>query len=177
MILSLIGLIVIMMILIVWFHTLEPQKILFVCGGNTGRSVIAAGLLNQNYALGKTKYNAFSRGVNVNPRELRPEPNAVGVMNEKGIDIRAHRASPLEKKDLDSAAFILAMTQVHKEKILASSPESAQKIKLLSEYADGTFQDIEDAYGRDLDFYRHTRDQIETYIQAIISRDGKVPTR
>lgn len=149
--------------------TVELQKILFVCGGNTGRSVMAEGLANHKYAFAQQGYIAMSRGVNVNPKEVLPEWDAVKVMAEEGIDIQGHRAKSVTIQDIDSAVLILAMTQEHQKKLIALNPKAAAKIKLLSEYTTGLVQDVDDAYGHNLSFYFKVRDQIDAYVKEVLA--------
>lgn len=145
----------------------NDQKVLFVCGGNTGRSPMAEGLANHFFNFPAQHYDAFSRGVNVNPKEITPETNSIKVMEELGISIQSHRATPVTVSDIQSAKLVLTMTQAQKDKLLSLDPSASEKIYTLSQCADGTQQDISDAYGKNLAFYRQTRIQIAEYIEMI----------
>lgn len=149
----------------------NTQKILFVCGGNTGRSPMAEGLANQLFDFPKYHYDAFSRGVNVNPKEITPEVNAVKVMEELDISIQSHRATSVTIADINAAKLVLAMTEAQKKKLLALDPSASNKIYTLSQCANGTQHDIDDAYGKDLAFYHQTRIKIAEYIQMIEKHD------
>ena len=73
------------------------KKILFVCTGNSCRSQIAHGLLN-NIAGGK--YDVFSAGLSPN----KVHPMAIEVMKEIDIDISHHTSDHLDDyldKDVD----------------------------------------------------------------------------
>jgi protein-tyrosine phosphatase len=146
-----------------------PQRILFVCGGNTGRSPMAESLANNYFKFPQYGYNAFSRGINVNPDEIMPEQNAVTVMYEWSniSDIVDHRATPVTMADINQASVVLAMTVAQKEKLLALNPTAAHKIFTLSQCANGTSQDVNDMYGHDLAFYQKTSKQIADYLQLI----------
>lgn len=147
--------------------TTTNDKILFVCGGNTGRSPMAEYLANDYFHFAKDGYIADSRGANVNPKELTPESYAIVAMKELGVkDISAHRATPVTKADINSAKLVLVMTEAHKEKLLKIDP-TAKNIYLLAECATGKKEDIADAYGHDLRFYENTRDTIAKYIELI----------
>jgi protein-tyrosine phosphatase len=143
------------------------QKILFVCGGNTGRSPMAEGLANNFFNFPEQHYHAFSRGVNVNPKEISPETNSIKVMEELGISIKSHRATPVTLSDINSAKLVLTMTEAQKDKLLSLDPSASEKIYTLSQCANGTQQDISDAYGKNLAFYRQTRIQIAQYLEMI----------
>lgn len=143
-----------------------PNKVLFVCGGNTGRSPMAQYLANDYFYFSKDGYIADSRGANVAPEELLPEANAVLVMQQLNIDIQKHRAQSVTLKDIESAKLVLVMTQSHKQKLLQMAP-NATNIYLLSECATGNAIDVDDAYGQELKFYEKTRDTIAAYIKTI----------
>jgi low molecular weight phosphotyrosine protein phosphatase len=72
--------------------TQRPQAVLFACGLNSVRSPMAAALLRQ--ALGTSLYVA-SAGV----RKGELDVFAVAVMDESGIDIKAHRPMTFEELD------------------------------------------------------------------------------
>jgi protein-tyrosine-phosphatase len=79
----------------------QPQAVLFACNMNAVRSPMAAGILH--FLAGKRIY-VRSAGV----RAGEPDPFAVAVMDEIGIDIAKHR--PLTFEDLDDTSFDLIVT-------------------------------------------------------------------
>ena len=73
------------------------KKILFVCTGNSCRSQIAHGLLNN---IAGDKYDVFSAGLSPN----KVHPMAIKVMKEINIDISHHASDHLDDyldKDID----------------------------------------------------------------------------
>ena len=91
----------------------QPQAVLFVCGLNSVRSPMAAALLRQ--ALGTSLY-VGSAGV----RKGERDPFAAAVMDEVGIDIKAHRPMTFEElEDLEGLNFDLIVTL---------SPEAREKL-------------------------------------------------
>ena len=73
------------------------KKILFVCTGNSCRSQIAHGLLNN---IAGDKYDVFSAGLSPN----KVHPMAIEVMKEINIDISHHTSDHLDDyldKDID----------------------------------------------------------------------------
>ena len=82
----------------------RPQAVLFACGLNSVRSPMAAALLRQ--ALGTSLYVA-SAGV----RKGELDVFAAAVMDESGIDIKAHRPMTFEElDDLEGLNFDLSVT-------------------------------------------------------------------
>ncbi len=79
----------------------EPQSVLFACALNAVRSPMAAAIL-QHLTAGRLR--VASAGV----RPGLPDPYAVAVMDEIGIDISDHEPAPL--KDLEGETFDLIVT-------------------------------------------------------------------
>jgi protein-tyrosine-phosphatase len=82
----------------------RPQAVLFACGLNSVRSPMAAGLFQQMF--GKTVY-VGSAGV----QKGEPDPFAIAVMEEIGIDISRHKPVTFEEVDeLEGLNFDLIVT-------------------------------------------------------------------
>ena len=133
--------------------TQRPQAVLFACGLNSVRSPMAAALLRQ--MLGTSLYVA-SAGVRKGELDLF----AAAVMDEIGIDIKAHRPMTFEElDDLEGLNFDLIVTL---------SPEAHHKALELTrtlaadvEYwptADPTA--IEGSREQRMNAYRDVRDQL-----------------
>ncbi|HAL91859.1 MAG TPA: low molecular weight protein arginine phosphatase [Verrucomicrobia bacterium] len=139
----------------------QLKKVLVVCTGNSCRSPMAAGWLNQKLA-GKG-WGAESAGVAAwggSPAS----PEAVEAMREVGIDISGHRSRALTKPLVDEASVILAMTEEHRREIERRFPEAQGKTYLLNSFGLGKARDVADPIGYPEDVYRHTRDEM---IQAL----------
>ena len=74
---------------------MASNQILFVCTGNTGRSVMAQ-YYAEHLAGSNPDLKIASAGVNIDPEELNSEKNAITVMNQIGINISKHKAHYLE---------------------------------------------------------------------------------
>jgi protein-tyrosine-phosphatase len=137
------------------------KKVLVVCTGNTCRSPMAAGWLNQKLA-GKG-WTAESAGVAAwggSPAT----PEAVEAMREIGIDIAAHRSRKLSAAQVAEAAIILAMTEGHRREIVHRHPEAAVKTFLAKGFGAGPARDVADPVGLPVEAYRHTRAEL---VQAL----------
>jgi protein-tyrosine-phosphatase len=137
----------------------RPRAVLFMCGLNSVRSPMAAGLLRQMSGEGIT---VASAGV----RKDMLDPFAAAAMAETGIDITAHEPMTIEElEDLEGLDFDLIVTL---------SPEAhhtalalTHRIAAAIEYwptADPT--PTEGNREQRLDAYRAVRDQLGARIKA-----------
>ena len=140
----------------------QPQAVLFACGLNSVRSPMAAALTRQ--ALGTSLY-VGSAGV----RKGELDPFAAAVMDEVGIDIKAHRPMTFEElEDLEGLNFDLIVTlspEAHHKAL-----ELTRTLALDVEYwptADPTA--IEGSREQRMNAYRDVRDQLLQRIRARFS--------
>jgi protein-tyrosine-phosphatase len=140
----------------------QPLAVLFACGLNSVRSPIAAGLFSQLF--GRTIY-VGSAGV----RKGELDPFAAAVMDEVGIDIKAHRPMTFEElEDLEGLNFDLIVTlspEAHHKAL-----ELTRTLALDVEYwptADPTA--IEGSREQRMNAYRDVRDQLLQRIRARFS--------
>lgn len=110
------------------------KSVLFVCTGNTCRSVIAEGLLRKRLKeLGKDYIEVRSAGV-VAFGGIPPTDETIEVMNEEGVDVSGHEAKALTADIIKEADLVLVMEPAHRVAVLNNVPEAAARTYLLREF-------------------------------------------
>ncbi|MGE0756268.1 MAG: L-threonylcarbamoyladenylate synthase [Pirellulaceae bacterium] len=144
--------------------------ILFVCTGNTCRSPMAECLLKHRLAarLQCDVSELEDRGVIVMSAGLqamaggRATPEAVQVMQDRGLDLTLHESQPLVDRQARFADLILTMTNGHREAIVSQWPSVAARTHVLCR--DGG--DLADPIGGPIEYYRRCADRIDAQLDA-----------
>ncbi|MDX6582616.1 MAG: hypothetical protein QOI10_1800 [Solirubrobacterales bacterium] len=115
------------------------RTVLFVCGGNTGRSPIAAAVaraeLADRGAAAEGVY-ATSAGVKVADPGKPLAPEAVGALRRLGARAHPHGSQPLTRELCERASAIFCMTEEQREVVLALAPAAAARTFRLDPDAD-----------------------------------------
>lgn len=147
-----------------------PVKLLFVDTGNTGRSISAETIARIHAAATGRRVLVISRGVDADPFERQVEMNAQILWLERGIDLSQHRAEQITPQDVKRATLILCLTAKHAARVVESYPEAKDKVFVLSEYAVGRAEDIEDPYGKPIEAYRTMLADLDRLVPAAVDR-------
>lgn len=110
-----------------------------------------------------------SAGIFANPGNI-PDPLAVQVAREAGIDISAHRAKVLNGYNVNWADIVLVMESGQKEFIVMAFPRHSAKVVLLGNFkrSQGGSGEIADPYGLSLENYRTCFEEIREAIEGLI---------
>ena len=110
-----------------------------------------------------------SAGIFATPGNL-PEPFAVEVAREAGIDISGHRARVVNNEKLSWADIVLVMESGQRGFISMAFPHQSAKVVLLGNFnrSQGGGGEIADPYGSSVEVYRACFEGIEEAIGGLI---------
>lgn len=145
---------------------LRPNRLLFVCTGNTCRSVMAELLTRRLIREKGWNMEIRSAGIAGHP-SYRIYGPLEEIFAEEDLDYSRHRSTRIDEEMIAWAELILVMELAQKKLLLRRFPQAAGKVFLLTEIA-GEEGDVEDPVGQSKDVYRAIYDKIEKLIRKII---------
>ena len=132
----------------------DREKILFLCIGNTCRSIIASSIFASKYS----GYDIYSAGVRVKKDTISKETETVLEVN--GLEpIKTKPTDLSEIKHIRFDRTIILDSDIFEEGLLKTNFYHIAS--------------IEDPEGKDLDFYQKTFKEIEEYIDSIKAFSNK----
>lgn len=147
----------------------EPRKFLFICTGNTCRSVMAEFMLNKISRERGLDLEARSCGVAADRGFQIPE-GVRRALAPQGIERVEHVAQLVTRELLGWSDLALTMTRAHRDIVVDQYPEFGRKIHVLREYAGLPVPDVEDPIGRPDSVYASCRDAIREALDALLKK-------
>lgn len=149
------------------------KTVLFVCTGNSCRSVMA------EYILRKKMMEQFRHDIEVLSAGtfalfgMGPTHETLRLIEALGLDASAHRAQRVSAELVRCADLVLTMERRHKDDVLRLAPEARDRVYVLGEFVkfDPVLADISDPIGQSEEFYRQCFNKIK---QAIDILGGKL---
>jgi protein-tyrosine-phosphatase len=145
-------------------------RVLFVCTGNTCRSAMAEGILRKLLPTDQRDRVVASSAGTANLEGMPATSLAREVAREHGVDINDHVSSALTQEAISEADLVLAMANEHVFMSLALAPGEGSCIYLLSDFADGSDEDVPDPIGEPKEVYEESFTMITGYLEKALPR-------
>ncbi len=152
-------------------RTINKKCVLFVCTGNSCRSVMAEYVLKSKLK-GRDDVEVISAGTSVLFKSSASQ-ETISVLRQRGIDATDHQSRAVGRIMLRKADLIIAMTRSHRAQILDRVPSVEKHLYLLKEFSPTpvAFEadlDVPDPIGQSHAAYEDCLSSIDQAINKIV---------
>jgi len=149
----------------------KKKSVLFVCTGNSCRSVMAEYLM-KDMTKDRDNVHVASAGTGVFIHSTA-SAETLSVLGQNGISAQEHLSQPITSILLKSSDLIFVMTRAHRQAVLERAPEVEKRVYLLREFVNtpASFQsdlDIPDPIGKSHGQYEECLEVIKEAIYKLV---------